>query len=56
MLKAALKKKAKGNKEIIWNEMRVLQGLDHAKYVPFSLLSFLHHAAARPRYCLTFNS
>ena len=29
-LKAIPKKKVKGNEEIVWSEMRVLQGLDHA--------------------------
>jgi hypothetical protein len=52
--KAILKKKVKGNKEIVWGEMRVLQGFNHPYIVrPTSPRAIylpppsLHHASAR---------
>jgi len=51
ILEAMPKKNAKGNEEIIWSEVRVLQGVDHPNHVPFPLPS-PHRAPARPRRCL----
>ena len=51
-LKATLKKKCRGNEEIIWNEMRVLQVLDHANIVRSFLPPFFSPPCAR---CLTPN-
>jgi hypothetical protein len=52
--KAILKKKVKGNEEIVWGEMRVLQGFDHPNIVrpTFPRVIYLpppslHNASAR---------
>jgi len=47
MLKATLKKKVRGDEEIIWNEMRVLQGLGHANIVRSFLPAFFSPPCAR---------
>jgi len=50
-LRAILKKKVKGNKESVWSEMRVLQGLDHPHIVRPPHTAVLHDVPAptRPR-------